>query len=822
MCRDTKIKIIFLLFFFLCFTIINLANAGDLIYSTFLGGFSGDYGFSVAVDTAGNAYVTGYTLAADFPVTAAAFDTSSNGMADVFISKVNDTGSALIYSTYLGGSSNDYGQGICVDSDGNAYITGHTYSNNFPTTSGAYDTTYNGGEDTFISKLNKAGTALVYSTFIGGSNDDYGSSIAIDTAGNAYITGGTESANDFPITLGAFDTTHNGDFDVFISKLNPDGSMLIYSTFLGGSTTDSAISIAVDSSGNVYIGGATSSSDFPTTSGAYDTTLNGNIDIFISKLDTTGTAMVYSSFFGGSSTNYFKNLCIDTSGNVYITGYTYSSDFPITPGALDTVYHGGGDIFISKFSNIGSTLIYSCLFGSSSSDIAYGIDVDTVGYIYISGMTYSPDFPVTAGAFDTTYHGAGDVFVSELNANCSALIHSTFLGGSGTDQAYDIKLDPDRNTVITGHTGSMGFPITPGAFDTTYNSSDAYVSKLLLHLTPNFYGTPLISYAPLTTQFEDLSFGNPTSWSWSFGDGSTSNEQNPVHIFATAGIYTVSLMVQNKDEAVTKTIPNYIEVYATLPPIADFYSTPTTVITPMTIQFYDTSSSRPPNNWFWSFGDGSTSLLQNPTHKYNTAGLYTVSLIASNPYGANTAIKNNYILVYDTTQNRIINTTGTTQFYLATWGSTTDYTPVTFNVTALTGIDTVRITVFDKKYPYARSYAGDTLYISRYFKVAKVGTSIITTNITLLYTAADSTDAHLTGEEKNVDVAVLYGLLMWRFISPIRNYDNGLYTATVNDISYLSGDWTVSAPSGVAIELSNFSTNADLILLKKNKLLLQK
>jgi len=241
----------------------------------------------------------------------------------------------LIYSTYLGGSSWEEFREIAIDGSGNAYITGNTYSSDFPTTPGAYDTSYNGGSwDAFITKINSAGTDLLYSTYLGGSNDDWGGGIAVDGYGNAYITGMTDSG-DFPTTPNAYDTTHNGYTDAFITKIDSTGTNLIYSTYLGGSNSnDWGFEIAIDGSGNAYITGYTYSSDFPTTPSAYDTSYNGGYgDAFITKINSTGTNLIYSTYLGGNDSDWGLGLAIDENGAVYVTGWAGSSDFPTTLGA---------------------------------------------------------------------------------------------------------------------------------------------------------------------------------------------------------------------------------------------------------------------------------------------------------------------------------------------------------------------------------------------------------------------------------------------------------------------------------------------------------
>ena len=254
----------------------------------------------------------------------------------------------LVYSTFIGGSNNDYGRSIAIDAGGNAYITGYTASTNYPTTPGAYDSTYLAGNDAFVTKLNSTGTALVYSTYMGGNDDDSGNSIAVDASGYAYITGYTKSTN-YPTTSGAYQTNGGGsNNDAFVTKLNSTGSALVYSTYIGGGTNDNVNSITIDAGGNAYITGSTSSSDYPTTPGAYQITGRGYSDAFVTKLNSTGSALVYSTYIGSNNDDYGYSIAVDAGGNVYITGYTTSSDYPTTVGAYQTIGGGNSDAFVTK------------------------------------------------------------------------------------------------------------------------------------------------------------------------------------------------------------------------------------------------------------------------------------------------------------------------------------------------------------------------------------------------------------------------------------------------------------------------------------------
>jgi hypothetical protein len=389
-----------------------------LVYSTYLGGSNFDRGFGIAVDAAGDAYVTGVTSSMNFPTTTGAFDTTYNGgEKDAFVTKLNATGSALVYSTYLGGSGDDdTGLGIAVDALGSAYVTGVT-STDFPTTMGAFDTTFNGDLDAFVTKLNPAGSALAYSTYLGGSGFDLGFGIAVDALGNAYVTGITDSTN-FPTTTGAFDTSLNGSADAFVAKLNPAGSALAYSTYLGGSGLDEGVGIAVDALGNAYVAGVTESTTFPTTAGAFDTTFNGGIfDAFVTKLNSLGSGLLYSTYLGGSGLDLGRGIAVDALGNAYVTGVTESTNFPTTMGAFDTTLNGVSDAFVTKLnpSLVGpASLVYSTYLGGSGRDEGDGIAVDAAGDAYVTGRTGSSNFPTTTGAFDTSFNGSADAFVTKI------------------------------------------------------------------------------------------------------------------------------------------------------------------------------------------------------------------------------------------------------------------------------------------------------------------------------------------------------------------------------------------------------------------------
>jgi hypothetical protein len=474
------------------------SDEAGLLWSTFLGGSGQDMGFAIAVGGSGDVYATGRTGSWDFPATVGAYDFTLNGAKDVFVTKLDPMGSNLIYATLLGGSADDAGWGIAVDSAGNVYLAGDTQSPDFPTTAGAFDTTYNGGgNDAFAAKLNHTGSDLLYATFLGGGFFDGSRGIAVTPAGDAFVSGETASW-DFPTTLEAFDETYNDQTyyvgDAFVTKLNPTGSALAYSTFLGGSDYDIGYGIAIDDSGKTYVTGRSYSADFPTTLGAYDTTHNGFADVFVAVLNAAGRVLDYSTFLGGENSEWGHRIAINGSGDVYLAGYSESLDFPTTAGAFDRTYNDGWyDTFVAKLNVMGGALDYSTLLGGSGSDNGYGIALDDSGYAYVIGWTTSRDFPTTAGAFERTYSGGSDdVFVTKLDPTGSYLAYSTFLGGSGRDGGYGVAMDSFGNAYVVGQTHSENFPITVGAFDETYNGGwEVYVAKLSLPSTPVESSTPI-------------------------------------------------------------------------------------------------------------------------------------------------------------------------------------------------------------------------------------------------------------------------------------------------------------------------------------------
>jgi hypothetical protein len=411
-----------------------------LVYSTFYGGTGiADQGNAIAIDAAGSAYITGQTNSADLFVLNG-IQPKLSGSMDGFVMKLDPTGTAVVYSTYFGGSASDEGHSIAVDAGGNTYITGYTTSSDFPIVNG-FQRARAGGQDAYVLKLNSTGSAIVFSTFVGGSGDDRGFGITIDAGNNVYVTGATGS-NNFPVS-GSFQRTYAGGLsDVFVTKLNPTGA-LAYSTYVGGVGLDQSYAVAVDAAGNAYVVGFTTSTNFPTVNPIQATYLGGADDAFAFKLDAAGAALVYSTYLGGNVSENATRVVVDDTGSAYITGYTGSFDFP-TANAYNAIHGGNFDVFITRLAADGRSAIFSTFFGGADNESGTGIAVGKDGAIYISGYTQSFDFPVINSMQDIL-RGNRDAFVTKFTPDGSTVIFSTFLGGTGIDAAVGMGLN------ATGH-----------------------------------------------------------------------------------------------------------------------------------------------------------------------------------------------------------------------------------------------------------------------------------------------------------------------------------------------------------------------------------
>jgi len=477
-----------------------------LIYSTFLAGSATESGTApsaaglrIAVDRAGNAYVAGTTNTTNFPVTAGTAQPINRGGEDLFVSKLNPAGSALIYSTYLGGSQNESQQtgipAIAVDADGSAYITGGTASRNFPVTAGGLQAAYGGGAtDAFLTKIDPLGSTLAYSTFLGGAGNEVAAAIAIDGTGNAYIAGSADDAT-FAQRSGSLQSAYGGGgSDAFVCKINQAGTALVYSTYLGGSSADIALGLAVDAAGSAYLSGVTESPNFPMTAQAFRKAPAG-VDAFVSKLNAAGTALLYSTYLGGGRNDLGLSLAVDAQGSAYVAGGTDSPDFPVTTDALQSglglLRRGAGRTaassgFLAKLNAAGSALTYSTYFGGGSNDAATAVALDSNGNAYISGFATSINFPRTAATYepaDRTAFATGFLAKFDFGARNSMALGSV-VSAASYQTGINGVVAPGQIVVLFGN--EMG----PAQLTTLRLTADGRVDTLLAGVRVLFDGVP--------------------------------------------------------------------------------------------------------------------------------------------------------------------------------------------------------------------------------------------------------------------------------------------------------------------------------------------
>ncbi|MGN6593463.1 MAG: SBBP repeat-containing protein, partial [Terriglobales bacterium] len=457
-----------------------------LTFSAYLGGTALNQANAVAVDSSGNGYVAGFTLSADFPAVTGAYQgalaAGSLGPAnDAFVVKVAADGSKLIYATYLGGNGDDRATGIAVDSSGAAYVAGSTTSTNFPVV-GGFQATLAGQTDAFVSKLSADGSSLVYSTYLGGSSDDNATAIAVDSTGAAFVAG-TTTSSDFVVT--GPQTTFGGQTDAFVVGIKADGSGRLYSTFLGGSGLDQANGIALDPVGNAYVGGSTTSSDFPASTGALQTSLAGQSDGFVAEILRSGSRFGYVTYLGGSRADSINAIAVDVNGNAYAAGSTQSVNlFPNNQNGAQPSINGGTDGFAAEVNNAGNALIYGTYMGGAQSDSANAIVVDNTGSAYVAGNTTSSDFPVTTNATQQNLAGVQDGFLVKLNPVGQVFLFASYYGGSQSDSVNGLGIDANSDVYMVGQTGSPNFPVLLPSGSTLQAASnsqfDAFVAKYVI------------------------------------------------------------------------------------------------------------------------------------------------------------------------------------------------------------------------------------------------------------------------------------------------------------------------------------------------------
>ncbi len=479
-----------------------------LSYSTYWGGSGSELASGLTSDREGNIYVTGVTNSPELSGmgTSPEESNSPRGGEDAFVAKLSPSG-VPIYTTFLGGNGNDRGLGIAVDSAGNAYVLGGTSSIDFPATPGALQSTLLGSSDFFIVKLNGAGDALLYSTFLGGSGpgevEGNEGGIALDKEGAAYVTGSTNS-RDFPVSPDAFQNSYGlGDSDGFVAKIQPDGKALIFATYIGGSGLDKGRAIAVDAEGSAYITGRTLSRDLPTVNGVQMARSGASADAFVIRLDPTGSILTYSTYLGGELDDDGYGIAVIDDEHVFAVGETYSKRFPVTDNAYkdqtdrDDETSVNADIFVCKLDTTQTgtgSLLYSSFFGGSADDFARAMTLNSAGNILITGMTFSADFPLL-DAIQTSLGGSapGDAFLIKFNPESqtssdssvqsatdasTALVYSTYLGGSGVDRGLAVTVDRQGQVWVAGETESTDFPLAQPSQATINGNSDAFLARV--------------------------------------------------------------------------------------------------------------------------------------------------------------------------------------------------------------------------------------------------------------------------------------------------------------------------------------------------------
>ncbi len=446
-----------------------------LIYSTYLGGTLNDGGRGIAVDPSGAVYVTGETFSANFP-TLDPYQPSRSGYLSAYVSKISRTGNVLVFSTYLGGTASDAANGIAVDRLGAVYITGFASSTDFPTVN-AVDNSYNGGSyDAFVAKLSGSGDILIYSTYLGGGGWDSGDAIAVDSLGSAYVTGLTLST-DFP-TQHPYQAANGGGYDAFVARYTTSGSRLSFSTYLGGKDDDDGNAIAVDTAGSAFVTGRTLSTNFPTSVFAYQSWTSGwYADAFVTRLSALGDSLYYSTYLGGAADDYGYGIAVDADGSACVTGFTKSANFP-TLNAYQNALGGGDDLFVARLSGAGDALVYSTYLGGSADDIGYALALDALGNAYITGRSYSTNFPILDACQSSFQGGLADCVVAKLSS-IGAPAYMTYLGGNGFDGGFGIAVDATGAAYVCGITDSDNFPTqTPYQGTRGTNGADAFVTKL--------------------------------------------------------------------------------------------------------------------------------------------------------------------------------------------------------------------------------------------------------------------------------------------------------------------------------------------------------
>lgn len=662
-----------------------------VVFASYTGSTADNWGFTATYDSKGNFYSGGIANTVGYPTTTGAFQTTFGGGSlltnneeietDIVISKFNPAGTALVYSTYLGGSDNEQPHSLVVDSAGNLTVMGRTYSANYPTTLGAYDRTLNGGADLCITKFNATGTALIGSTYVGGTDDDgvnetaisyiYGAlkhnygddargEVITDRAGNVYVAASSFSTN-FPVTSAAQGTAGGGGQDAVVLKLNPGLTALTFSTYLGGSEIDAANSLTLDAGEKyIYVAGGTVSTNFPSLSGALSPFyMGGAADGFIARYANSGSyPLQKSTFIGRSNYDQIYGIQTDLSNVVYVNGQTLSGDFPVTSGVYSNP--NSSQFVMALDSNLGST-VFSTVYGTGDSTATnispVAFLVDSCRNIYISGWggslanfdSYIFGLPTTPNAAQSTTDGA-DFYFIVFTPGAQALLYASYMGGTSAQEHVDGGTSRfDKHGVVYqamcgGCGGFSDFPTTSGAWSTTNNSTNCNLIALkqAFEFSNVDAGATAIpgtkGCVPFTVNFQNTS-ASAVTYLWVFGDGTaTTTQKSPTHTFTAGGIFSVRLVAYNPNACnLTDTVFLTINVNDNVVD-ADFSFEKLDSCSSPRVQFTNTSkyNANGPAQFVWDFGDGSTfNGVTPPVHNYASNGSYNVKLIITDTSACN-------------------------------------------------------------------------------------------------------------------------------------------------------------------------------------------
>ncbi|PID81386.1 hypothetical protein CSB20_03180 [bacterium DOLZORAL124_64_63] len=449
-----------------------------LLWSTLLGGSQNDTGNTLAVASNGDIIVAGETRSPNLPATPGAYSENYGNALDVFVARFADQGGTLVWNTFIGTSAYDYCNAIILDENDNPIISGRSHGESYPTTPGAYDQTQAGNGDATLTKLSNDGSSLIFSTLLGGSEVDSVFDLAA-TANGDIVCAGYTASSDFPTTAGCFQNYFAGPpYDFTVAIISADGSSLLASTYVGGTDRDACRGVDIDANGDIFLAGFSFSDDFPVTAGTFQTTKSSIDDAALVKMDPNLTTVLWSTYMGGDNSERSFCVDLDPAGDPIIAGYTQSSDFPTTAGALQETPPVGKNAFVAKFHNADGSRAWATYLGGYQAEAVLSVMSDAGGNPVLAGWTRSADYPSSNLGYDATHNGGEDAFVTQLAADGSAILWSTFLGSAGDEQALEVALDADFNPVITGQTNSGTFPVSPWAYDQTHNGgNDLFLAR---------------------------------------------------------------------------------------------------------------------------------------------------------------------------------------------------------------------------------------------------------------------------------------------------------------------------------------------------------